>query len=197
MRAVDPKGQVLGIVGMGAIGRAIAQKAASALGMEIHYHNRRRLGEHDEVVAAGPGARATYHDTLDSLLSVADCLCLACGCSPEMVHMISAPQFDRAKETGLRIVNVGRGALIDEGALIAALEAGKVIGLGLDVHEDEPNINPRLLENYMVTVLPHVGTCSRTSWANIEKSQLDDLEDFFFGSGMPPTAVNGKLIKKT
>ncbi|KIY00160.1 uncharacterized protein Z520_03845 [Fonsecaea multimorphosa CBS 102226] len=189
--AIDPEGQVLGIVGMGSIGRATARKAATALGMEIHYYNRRQLSERDETLA--PGCRATYHASLDSLVSAADCLCLACGCTPDMVHMLSTPQFNLAKPTGLRIVNVGRGALIDETALLSAIEAGKVIGVGLDVHADEPNINPALRENYMVTVLPHIGTCSRTSWTNIEKRQLDDLDEFFFGSGKPRNAVNKQV----
>ncbi|OAG41668.1 hypothetical protein AYO21_04132 [Fonsecaea monophora] len=191
--AQDPAGQVLGIVGMGSIGRVIATKAAAALGMKIHYHNRRRLSDQDEMV--GPGHRAVYHESIHSLLRAADCICLACGCTPEMRHMLSTEEFNLAKPIGVRVVNVGRGPLIDEAALLKAMEDGKVTGVGLDVHEDEPNINSRLLDNYMVTVLPHVGTCSRSSWRNIECQQLRDLEEFFFGSGNPINGVNRDQLR--
>lgn len=172
---------------MGSIGLAIAKKVSAGLGMKIHYHNRSRFVTAETIITGG----ATYHATLESLLEVADCICLACPLTPETRHMLSTEQFDKTKAGGVRIVNVGRGGLVDEAALLMALKTGRVVGVGLDVHENEPGVNPELIKNYMCTVLPHIGVCSRTSWINYEKSCLDNLEEYFFkGTGRPLTPVN-------
>jgi lactate dehydrogenase-like 2-hydroxyacid dehydrogenase len=87
------------------------------------------------------------------------------------------------------VVNIARGKMIDEDALVWALEAGKVVGVGLDVHENEPVVHEKLRENWMVTLLPHIGVCSRTSWANIERQNWDNLESFL-RTGKPACPVN-------
>lgn len=185
--ALDPSNKVLGIVGMGTIGQSIAVRAAAGLGMNIHYFNRRQLVETESKITGG----AVYHSSLESLLKMTDCLCLACPYTPETHHMISGPQFAMAKPSGLRIVNIARGGLIDEAALLEAMNQGKVVGVGLDVHENEPGINPELRDNYMITVLPHIGVCSRTSWLGFDRVCFENLEEFFYGgNGKPVTPVN-------
>ena len=137
-----------------------------------------------------PAVDAEYHASLDSLLRVADCVCLACPLTPETQHMLSADQFRLAKADGVRIVNIARGGLIDENALLAAVQAGQVVGVGLDVHANEPGVNPALQANYWTTLLPHIGVCSRTSWRNFDRRSLDNLEQFFYGDKSKVTAVN-------
>lgn len=133
--AVDPIGQVLGIVGLGAIGGAIARKAALGLGMQVHYHNRRPCApatlQRLLGTAALDPAAVTYHDSLASLLRVADCVCLACPLTPETQQLMGAAQFAVARQhrpQGIRLVNIARGGLVDEEALVAAVEAGTVTG---------------------------------------------------------------------
>ncbi|KAF0322357.1 putative d-mandelate dehydrogenase [Colletotrichum asianum] len=183
--AVDPAGKILGIVGMGDIGIAIARKAALALDMKIHYHNRKPREDLQRI-----GAEAVYHESLESLLRVSDCICLACPLTPETKHMLCTSRFGIMKPEGVRIVNIARGGLIDEDALLEAMKSGRVVGLGLDVHAAEPTLNPKLKENYDTTLLPHIGVCSGTSWNNFDKITLTNLEEWFFGDKTKVTAVD-------
>ena len=82
------------------------------------------------------------------------------------------------------MVNIARGAMIDEDALIEALESGRVPGAGLDVHASEPEVNPKLKDNWKVALLPHIGVCSKSSWKEFEKINLDNVEAFF-ATGQP------------
>ncbi|KAI1489120.1 glyoxylate reductase [Biscogniauxia mediterranea] len=188
--AIEPAGQVLGIVGLGDIGVAIARKAAYALDMKIHYHNRRRRPELEAKLPEG----ATFHDSLESLVDVTDCICLACPLTEQTRHMISAPLLARVKDRQIRIVNIARGGLIDEDALLAAMDKGQVVGVGLDVHANEPEVNPRLRDNYRTTLLPHIGVASRTTWANFDRVNLRNLDEFFFGDVDKVTLVNRTRI---
>ncbi|PLB52499.1 glyoxylate reductase [Aspergillus steynii IBT 23096] len=185
LKAVDPEGMVLGVVGMGCIGREIARRAKGGLGMRIHYFNRRRV----EDLKSGM-EDAMYEESLEALIRVSDCLVLACPYTTEMHHMLSRREFALAKEGGLRVVNIARGKLVDEEALLEAMDEGKVVGVGLDVHEHEPQVNPRLLADPMVTVLPHIGVCSQTTWKEFDRVSFENLEEFFYGSGVPKSAVN-------
>lgn len=185
LKAVDPLGATLGVVGLGDIGAAAARKAVAALGMKVCYYSRRRDVARERAV----GAAVTYCASLEDLLRVADCVLLACPYTPATHHMLSTDQFALAKEGGMRIVNIARGRLIDESALLQAMYEGKVVGVGLDVHENEPGINPAWQDNYMVTVLPHIGVCSRTSWDLFEKVCWDNAEAYF-STGKALTPVN-------
>ncbi|KAI1338217.1 glyoxylate reductase [Xylariaceae sp. FL0016] len=184
--AVDPCGQVLGIVGMGDIGLAIARKAAFALDMKIHYHNRKPRSDLRERLPDG----ATFHETLESLVDATDCICLACPLTDTTRHMISTSLLERVKDKQIRIVNIARGGLIDENALVSAMDRGQVVGVGLDVHANEPGINPRLKDNFRTTVLPHIGVASRTTWNKFDEVNLRNLEQFFFGDKRKVTLVN-------
>ncbi|KAF8855629.1 hypothetical protein BDZ45DRAFT_727952 [Acephala macrosclerotiorum] len=185
MKNVDPLGSMLGIVGLGDIGANIARKAALGLGMKLCYFNRRRDVERERQVSAN----ISYCQSLEELLKMSDCVVLACPYTASTHHMLSAKEFELAKEGGMRIVNIARGRLIDEAALLQAIKDERVVGVGLDVHENEPGINEGWTNNYMATVLPHIGVCSKTSWDGFEKVCWDNAEAFF-DTGKPLTPVN-------
>ena len=146
-------GKVLGIVGMGRIGQAVAHRAR-AFGLEIAYHNRKRLPEAVERMFS-----ARWVDSLEGLMSEADILTLHCPAGPDTHHMIDAQRIGLMKD-GASLINTARGDLVDQGALIAALEAGKLAGAGLDVYPDEPHVDARLIRHPNVMTLPHIGSAT-------------------------------------
>ncbi|MEE3216706.1 MAG: D-glycerate dehydrogenase [Pseudomonadota bacterium] len=147
-------GKVLGIVGMGRIGQAVAHRAR-AFGLEIAYHNRKRLPEAVERMF-----QARWVETLDDLMGEADILSLHCPAGPGTHHMIDARRIGLMKE-GASLINTARGDLVEQEALVAALESGKLAGAGLDVYPDEPNVDPRLIRHPNVMTLPHIGSATR------------------------------------
>lgn len=146
-------GKVLGIVGMGRIGQAVAHRAR-AFGLEIAYTNRKRLPEALERML---GAR--HVSDVDSLMAEADILTLHCPLTEETRHLVNAHRIALMKP-GSSIVNTARGELIDQEALIAALESGHLAGAGLDVYPDEPHVDPRLIAHPNVMTLPHIGSAT-------------------------------------
>ncbi|KAK7418127.1 hypothetical protein QQX98_004102 [Neonectria punicea] len=184
-QAVDPSGRSLGVVGLGDIGLSVAQKCEAAFNMKIHYQGPRRKPEAEGTLKHG----AIYHSRVDDMIPHIDCIVLAAPYTEDTHHLLSKKQFSMAKTGGLRVVNIARGKMVDEEALLEALESGQVVGAGLDVHANEPGINAKLKDNWRVTVLPHIGVCSRTSWENFERINLDNLEAFF-DTGKPLTPVN-------
>ena len=184
-QAVDPGGKALGIVGLGDIGLAIAIKCEAAFGMKIHYQGPRRKLEAEKQLQRPP----TYYSTVDDMIPHVDCIVIAAPYTPSTHHLLSSKQFALARKDGLRVVNVARGQMIDENALIEALNSGKVVGAGLDVHAHEPGVNPKLKDNWRVTLLPHIGVCSMSSWENFDRIILDNVEAFF-STGRPLTPVN-------
>ena len=147
-------GKVLGIVGMGRIGQAVAHRAR-AFGLEIAYHNRKRLPEAVERMF-----QARWVETLDDLMGEADILSLHCPAGPGTPHMIDARRIGLMKD-GASLINTARGDLVEQEALVAALESGKLAGAGLDVYPDEPNVDPRLIRHPNVMTLPHIGSATR------------------------------------
>ncbi|WP_338468544.1 D-glycerate dehydrogenase [Novosphingobium sp. ZN18A2] len=146
-------GKLLGIVGMGRIGQAVAHRAR-AFGLSIAYHNRQRLPEAIENML---GAR--YEPDLDRLVKEADILSLHCPATPETHHMIDARRIALMKPNAY-LINTARGELVDEDALIAALQEGRIGGAGLDVYANEPEIDPRFRTLGNATLLPHVGSAT-------------------------------------
>jgi glyoxylate reductase len=146
-------GKTLGIIGMGRIGQAVAHRAR-AFGLEIVYHNRHRLPAAFENML---GAR--YADDLDALVAGADILSLHCPATPETHHILSAGRIALMKRDAY-VINTSRGELIDEAALIAALEEGRLGGAGLDVFTHEPAVDPRLLALPNVVAIPHLGSAT-------------------------------------
>ena len=147
-------GKVLGIVGMGRIGQAVAHRAR-VFGLEIAYHNRKRLPEAVERMF-----QARWVETLDDLMGEADILSLHCPAGPDTHHMIDARRIGLMKD-GASLINTARGDLVEQEALVAALESGKLAGAGLDVYPDEPNVDPRLIRHPNVMTLPHIGSATR------------------------------------
>jgi glyoxylate reductase len=147
-------GKTLGIVGMGRIGQAVAHRAR-AFGLGIAYFNRKRLPAAVEQMF---GAR--YASSLDELLSEADIVTLHCPANADSRHMIDARRIALMKP-GACLINTARGDLVDQDALIAALEDGRLSGAGLDVYPDEPRVDPRLLAIPNVMTLPHIGSATR------------------------------------
>lgn len=146
-------GKTLGIVGMGRIGQAVAYRA-KAFGLNIVYHNRKQLPRAIETMF-----HATYVDNLDTLIAKSDILTLHCPSTEASQHMIDARRLALMKP-GACLINTARGDLVDYEALIAALEAGALIGAGLDVYPDEPHVDPRLLAHPNVMTLPHIGSAT-------------------------------------
>ena len=146
-------GKVLGIVGMGRIGQAVAHRAR-AFGLEIAYHNRKRLPEALENMLG-----ATYVDNLDDLMRCADILSLHAPGGEETHHLIDARRIGLMKP-GSCLINTARGDLVDQDALIEALEDGRLGGAGLDVYPDEPKVDPRLLKVPNVLTLPHLASAT-------------------------------------
>ncbi len=146
-------GKVLGIIGMGRIGQAVAHRAR-AFGLEIAYYNRKPLPEALERML---GAR--YVGEVDALVAEADILTLHCPLSDETRGLIDARRLGLMKP-GTSIINTARGELIDNEALIAALQSGHLAGAGLDVYPEEPKVDPRLIAHPNVMTLPHIGSAT-------------------------------------
>ncbi|KAE8361185.1 D-isomer specific 2-hydroxyacid dehydrogenase [Aspergillus caelatus] len=161
----DPEGKVLGILGMGGIGRNLKKKA-EAFGMRVIYHNRRQL---TEELAGG----ADYV-TFDELLAKSDVISLNLPLNKNTRHIIAKPEFDKMKD-GVVIVNTARGAVIDEAALVDALDSGKVYSAGLDVFEEEPKIHPGLVRNPNVLLVPHMGTWTVETQTAMEEWAMENV----------------------
>src|SRR5207344_1250831 len=140
-------GKRLGIIGMGRIGQAVARRAR-AFGLQIHYHNRRRVSEEIEQEL-----EVTYWDSLDQMLVRMDIVSVNCPHTPATYHLLSARRLKLLKPTAY-IVNTARGEVIDENELARMIDAGQIAGAGLDVFENEPAVNPKLLASARVVALP-------------------------------------------
>ena len=146
-------GKTLAIVGMGRIGQAVAHRAR-AFGLEVVYHNRHRLPAALENMLS-----ARYEPDLDAMVAQADILTLHCPAGPETHHILSARRI-AAMKPDAHIINTSRGDLIDEEAMIAALQEGRLGGAGLDVFSHEPAVDPRLLALPNVVAMPHLGSAT-------------------------------------
>lgn len=146
-------GKTLGIVGMGRIGQAIALRARG-FGLSIRYHNRHRL---PDVVERAVGA--TFDPDLQTLLEFSDFVSLNCPHNAETHHMIDAARLAQMKPDAC-LINIARGELVDESALIDALESGTIAGAGLDVYAHEPAVDPRLLALENAVLIPHMASAT-------------------------------------
>lgn len=165
-------GARLGIVGMGRVGRAFAEKARG-FDMEVHYFNRTRLSPEQEQ-------GATYHDSIDTLLTVADFLSLHCPATPETMNLMDAENLAKLPD-GAILVNSARGALVDEDALLHAIESGKLAAAGLDCFKTEPGGNPKFAAHENIFMLPHIGSATNKTRDAMGFRALDNLDAFFAG----------------
>lgn len=165
-------GKRFAVLGMGRVGQVAAERARG-FGMEIHYHNRRRLPAELEK-------GAIFHDSVESLLAVADVLSLHCPTTPESIDLINAERLALLPD-GAILVNTARGALVDERALVEALKSGKLFAAGLDVFKDEPGGNPEIAALDNVFLLPHIGSATFETRDAMGYRALDNLDAFFAG----------------
>jgi glyoxylate reductase len=146
-------GKALGILGMGRIGQAVARRAR-AFGLSIHYHNRHRL---PNVVEAELGAQ--WHPNLDEMLAGIDILTIHTPLNADSEGLIDAHRIALLRPH-VFLINASRGGIVDEDAMVGALEAGRLAGAGLDVWRHEPAIDPRLLALPNVVMTPHMGSAT-------------------------------------
>jgi len=179
-------GRRLGILGMGRIGQAVARRAA-AFGMQVHYHNRKRL--HADIESE---LDATYWESLDQMVSRMDIISINCPHTPSTFHLMNARRLKLMKKNAV-IVNTSRGEVIDENALTRMLRAGEIAGAGLDVFEHGTEINPRLRALKNVVLLPHMGSATEEGRAEMGEKVIINIKTFADGHRPPDQVVPGML----
>ena len=160
----------LGILGMGRIGQKIA-KIAKSLGMIIHYYNRSKLNLEKED-------GATYHENIKSLFSVSDVLSICCPATKETENLINKGTLEYFPK-GAVITNVARGDIVDDEALIDALDRRKIYAVGLDVYKGEPNLNPGYLKHKQAFIIPHLGSATKQTRTAMANLAIDNMDEFF------------------
>jgi len=172
---LDVTGRRLGILGLGRIGQAVA-KRAQGFDMEIHYHNRSRLPEAKEL-------GATFYSSLEEMLPNCDFLSINCGSTPQTRGSLNHQTIALLPD-GAIVINTARGDIINDDALITALKSGKIAAAGLDVFNNEPNIDTRYRTLDNVFLLPHLGSATPQTRIAMGMRAVDNLQQFF--AGQPP-----------
>lgn len=187
----NPHGHILGLVGLGNISKKVARKA-QALGMSVHYFDVIR-----QTPEVEQSLNVTYHDRLESLLKVSDCVSLHTPLNQHTKHMINSDTLKLMKP-GARLINTARGEIVEEEALIHALEEGSLSAAGLDVHYHEPQVSPRLAAMENVTLTTHIGGGALNTRINFEltamKNILATVGPHGELIGEPSTPVNAKYV---
>ncbi len=181
-------GKRLGIVGMGRIGSAVARRA-KAFGLAIHYHNRQRA--HPDLEQE---LEAVYWESLDQMLSRMDIISINCPATPATYHLLAERRL-KLLQKGSYIVNAARGDIIDEKALVAALESGALAGAALDVFEHEPAVSPRmrkLAEVGKLVMLPHMGSATIEGRMEMGDKVLINIQTFVDGHRPPDRVLPGR-----
>ena len=182
-------GKRLGIVGMGRIGQAVARRA-KAFGLQIHYHNRRRVAPRIEEEL-----NATYWESLDQMLVRMDIVSINCPHTPATSHLLSARRLKLIRPQAY-IVNTARGEVIDENALARLIEAGEMAGAGLDVFEHEPAVSPKLVKLARagkVVLLPHLGSATLEGRVDMGEKVIVNIRTFMDGH-RPPDRVLPSML---
>jgi len=177
-------GKALGIVGMGRIGQAVARRAR-AFGLAVHYHNRRRLPAAVEAELA-----ATFHASLDAMLPLADVLTLHTPLNADSRGLLDARRIALLRPHAY-VVNASRGGILDEEALVDALEKGRLAGAGLDVWEHEPRIDPRLLALPNVVMTPHMGSATYEGRTATGEKVIANIRAWADGHRPPDQVLEG------
>jgi len=180
------QGRRLGILGMGRIGQAVAARA-KAFGMQVHYHNRKRL--HADIEDR---YEATYWESLDQMVARMDVLSINCPHTPSTFHLMNARRLKLMKPEAV-IVNTSRGEVIDENAMTRMLRAGEIAGAGLDVYEHGTEINPRLRDLPSVVALPHMGSATHEGRLEMGEKVIINIKTFADGHRPPDQVVPGML----
>lgn len=179
-------GKRLGIIGMGRIGVAVARRAR-AFGIQIHYHNRKKVN-----AAIENELEATYWESLDQMLARMDIVSVNCPRTPATFHLLSARRLKLIKPTAY-IVNTSRGDVIDEAALTRMLAVGEIAGAGLDVFENEPTPNPKLLTLDNVVLLPHIGSATMEGRVDMGEKVLINIKTYADGHSPPDRVLPSML----
>jgi glyoxylate reductase len=182
-------GKRLGIIGMGRIGQAVARRAR-AFGLQIHYHNRRRVPAAIEEQLA-----ATYWESLDQMLARMDIISINCPHTPATYHLLSARRLKLVRPEAY-IVNTARGEVIDENALARLIESGEIGGAGLDVFEHEPAVSPKLVKlakTGKVVLLPHLGSATIEGRIDMGEKVIINIKTFMDGH-RPPDRVLPSML---
>jgi glyoxylate reductase len=177
-------GKRLGIVGMGRIGQAVAHRAR-AFGMEVVYHNRSRLPSSIENMFG-----VSYEPDLERLFAEADVLTLHCPAGSSTHHMVNTARL-AAMKPSTYLINTARGDLIDEDALIVALQTGQIAGAGLDVFAREPQVDPRLIALPNVITLPHLGSATIEGRAHAGEKVIANIRFWTDGHRPPDQVLEG------
>ncbi|KAK4693653.1 glyoxylate reductase, partial [Lecanoromycetidae sp. Uapishka_2] len=162
----EPEGKTLGILGMGGIGTAVARRA-QPFGLHVQYHNRSCVPEQQNMVGA-------KYVSFEELLETSDIISVHLPLNASTYGLISYPEFAKMKD-GVVLVNTARGPIVNEDALVEALESGKMWGAGLDVHEHEPEVHSGLIENENCVLLPHVGTATVETQRKMEVLVVENV----------------------
>jgi glyoxylate reductase len=179
-------GKRLGIIGMGRIGQAVARRAR-AFGLQIHYHNRKPV--HPDIEHE---LEATYWESLDQMLARMDIVSINCPHTPATYHLLSARRLKLMKPSAY-IVNTSRGEVIDENTLARMLETGQLSGAGLDVFENEPAVNPKLLKLKNVVLLPHMGSATIEGRVDMGEKVIINIKTFADGHKPPDRVIPAML----
>jgi len=182
-------GKRLGIIGMGRIGQAVARRAR-AFGLQIHYHNRRRVAPRIEE-----DLDATYWESPDQMLARMDIISVNCPHTPATYHLLSARRLKLLRPEAY-IVNTSRGEMIDENAMARLIEGGQIAGAGLDVFEHEPAVNPKLVKLARagkVVLLPHMGSATVEGRVDMGEKVIINIKTFMDGH-RPPDRVLPSML---
>ncbi|HEX7947301.1 MAG TPA: D-glycerate dehydrogenase [Phenylobacterium sp.] len=179
-------GKRLGIIGMGRIGTAVARRA-KAFGVQIHYHNRKpvspRIAEELE---------ATYWDSLDQMLARMDIISVHTPHTPATFHLLSGRRLKLLQPHAI-VINTARGGIIDEQALADLVAEGKIAGVGLDVFELEPRINPKLLKTPNAVLLPHIASATVEARVDMGEKVIINIKTWMDGH-RPPDRVLPQML---
>ncbi len=184
----DVHGSTLGIIGMGRIGQAVARRSMG-FNMKVIYNNRSRLAPELEAKA-----NHAQYVSREELLRTADHIVLVLPYSAESHHTIGEKQLAMMKPTAT-LVNIARGGIIDDAALIRALKAGQIGAAGIDVFENEPNFNPGFLELKNVALTPHIGSASLNTRLAMANTAAGNLIAALSGQ-TPPNLLNPEVLEK-
>jgi glyoxylate reductase len=171
---LDLDGARLGVVGLGRIGQAVARRAR-AFGMAITYAQPRRAALTLEADLGG-----ATHLSLDELVATADVVTLHCPLTPETRHLFDEARLGRMKPRAV-LVNTARGPIVDEAALAETLSSGHLLGVGLDVFEEEPRVHPALLAAPRTVLLPHLGSSTTGTRARMAETAAQSIADVLAG----------------
>ncbi|KAK0117795.1 hypothetical protein ONS95_012121 [Cadophora gregata] len=183
----NPRGNVLGLIGLGNIGYEIARKAYRAFGMKIKYYDvvRKDAAKEAEI-------EAEFFTDLNAMLAVSDCVVIATPASPDGKKLIGKERLSHFK-MGSRLVNIARGSLVDDEAVADAVDEGRLVGVGMDVHENEPRVNERLKASKLVTLTSHNAGGTLETHIGFETLAMRNIDAVLKGKE-PLTPVNKHLM---